>query len=248
MPQITFTVAGSLAAALSEFARGFIEETGHAVSIHHGPAGLLPQAIRDGLAVDVFVSASPEGPAALHRAGLFGPLRTIAWNRMVLVVRPELEAPVEDALALLADPRWRLGMSTPGADPGGDHAAAFLGRLTTTDPGRWQGLRVRCASLYGASLPDPDAPPRSPAAETLREGRADMLIAYATTADRIARALPGTRILSLPPHLAPPTEICATARFGCPEPARRFFEALQGPACAEILRRHGFLTTPVQPR
>lgn len=247
MPQITFAVAGSLAAALTDFARAFTARTGDAVDIRHGPAGLLTAAIREGLPVDVFVSASPDGPEALHREGLFGPPCTIARNRIVLVARPGLESSAEDPLALLADPRWRIGMSTPLADPGGDYAADFLDRLIATDPWRWRDLRVRCTSLFGAGLPDSDAPSRSPALAALIEGQADMLIVYATTADRIAQALPGTRVLPLPLELAPLTEICACMRCDGPKPAHRFFEALQGADCRLILRQHGFLAVPGQP-
>lgn len=241
MPEITLAVAGSLAAALSEFTSRFASETGHATSLRAGPAGLLTRAIRDGMPADIFVSASPAGPAELRRRGLFGPARIIARNRMVLVVHPDLAAAGNDPLALLANPRWRVGMSTASADPSGDYAAAFLDRLTETDPQRWHGLRDRCASLYGATLPDGDAPSRSPAQEALTQRQADMLIAYATTAARITRTLPGTRILPLPPELAPPTEICACARLSAPPAAQRLFQALQGPVCAEILRSHGFL-------
>ncbi|ABL69272.1 molybdenum ABC transporter, periplasmic molybdate-binding protein [Paracoccus denitrificans PD1222] len=241
MSQITFAVAGSLAPALSAFAHAFTARTGHEVQVHRGPAGLLAEAIRNGMPVDVFVSASPDGPALLHREGLFGPARTIARNRMVLVVRPGLDTSIGDPLAFLEDPRWRIGMSTPGADPGGDYAATFLDRLAATDPGRWRGLRDRCTSLYGASLPNRDAAPRSPALDALHGNRADLLIAYGTTAAQIAGALPGTRILPLPLELAPLTRICACARQGSSAPARRFLDDLQGAEAGGLLRSHGFL-------
>lgn len=160
---------------------------------------------------------------------------------MVLVVRPRLDAPAEDPVAVLADPRWRIGISTPGADPSGDYAAAFLERLTAEDPRRWQDLGPRCVRLYGAVLPDPHEPPRSPALVALSEGRADMLIAYATTADRIARALPAARILPLPLELAPLTKICACARRGSSALARRLLDELQGAEAAALLNSHGFL-------
>lgn len=237
---IVLATAGSLAAPLSEFARGFTDATGHFVSVYRGPAGLLTQAIRDGLPAHVLVSASPDGPAVLYREGLFGPARLIARNRTVLVVRAGIY-PAENPLDLLADPRWRIGLSTPGADPGGDYAAAFLDRLIASDPVRWSDLHGRCTSLFGATLPDPDAPRRSPAVEALRESRADMLIVYATTAMQITQALPGARMLPLPPEMAPLTSICACLRRGSGEPASGFFEALQDPICAGVLWRHGFL-------
>ncbi|MFT4013971.1 MAG: substrate-binding domain-containing protein [Paracoccus sp. (in: a-proteobacteria)] len=241
MPEIILASAGSLAPALSEFADRFASEAGHAVRLRSGPAGLLTQEILKGMPADVFVSASPQGPAELWRKGLYGQPRTIGRNRMVLVVHPDVETSRNSARALLADPRWRIGMSTPGADPSGDYTAAFLDRLIATDPFRWRGLRDRCVSLYGAALPDGPAPPRSPAVEALCSRKADMLIAYATTAGRIAEALPGAKILPLPPEIALPTEICACVRSGAPDPARRLFEALQRPECATILRRHGFI-------
>lgn len=241
MSQITFAVAGSLAPALSAFARAFTARTGHEVQVHRGPAGLLAEAIRNGMPVDVFVSASPNGPALLHREGLLGPARTIARNRLVLVVRPGLDTAIGDPLAFLEDSRWRIGMSTPGADPGGDYAVAFLDRLAAMDPVRWRGLRDRCTSLYGASLLDRDATPRSPALDALHGNRADLLIAYGTTAGQTAGALPGTCILLLPLELAPLTQICACARQGSSAPVRRFLDDLQGTKAGGLLHGHGFL-------
>lgn len=242
MSDVTLATAGSLAPALSEFADAFTSKTGLAVQIHRGPAGLLTRAITAGLPAEVFVSASRTGPDTLHRVGLFGEPRQIAANRLVLVARPGLQGAPGDPIALLGDARLRVGMSTPGADPSGDYAAAFLGRLSATDPARWQDLGARTASLFGAALPDPAEPARSPALDALLGGRADLVIVYATSARRIAADLPGARILPLPAPLSPPTEVCVCLRLDAPVPARLFHDALQGPDCAAVLRGYGFVT------
>ena len=83
MSQIISAVAGSLSGAIGVFAARFGAATGHQVDLRAGPAGLLTQAIRDGLAAQVFISASPDGPTALHHEGLFDAPRVIAHNRTV---------------------------------------------------------------------------------------------------------------------------------------------------------------------
>ncbi|MFT3688808.1 substrate-binding domain-containing protein [Paenirhodobacter sp.] len=215
-------VAGSVAQAAARAAEAF----GAPIAFRRGPAGLLAERIRAGDRCDLYISASEAGPRSLSG---FAPHHVIAHNRMVLLARPGIAAG-SDALALLADPRWRIGMSTPGADPSGDYAAGFLDGM----PG---AVRSRCRSLFGGQLPDP-ASTGSPALEVLRAGEADLLIIYATSARRIAQSLPGVSILPLP---APVTTICAALSQDADPVAREFLAFLTGAEGQRILMQSGFL-------
>lgn len=238
-------VAGSVAGVVAGIAQQFHSESGHAVEIRQGPAGLLAKAILEGIPVDLYIAASATGPRTLHDAGLFEAHRIIAHNRMELVLRPGLKAGTDDPLILLADPRWRIGMSTPGADPSGDYASAFLDALACDLPDLAKCLRSRCISLYGGILPDPSQPVRSPALEALRESKADMLIAYGTTALRIAETLPGASYLPLPLAYAPRTDVCACTRKDASEDVTDFLAYLCGNVARRKLEEAGFLLASV---
>ncbi|MDO5706689.1 MAG: substrate-binding domain-containing protein [Paracoccus sp. (in: a-proteobacteria)] len=235
--RILIACAGSLSAAAALIALPFAKQTGADVAILRGPAGLLAQAIREGVEADVYVSASRRGPEALHSEGLFDAPRLIAHNRLVLAARPECKG---DAMALLDDPRWCIGMSTPGADPGGDYAEAFLDALAADDPERAQAIRSRTQHLFGGTLPDETEPYGATPLGALQSGQADLLLVYATTATRLAADCPGLRILPLPAGYAPPTDICASTRRGCGVTATAFARYLEGEAAQAILKGEGF--------
>lgn len=243
MTPLRILTAGSLAGAIGEIAAAFSQKTGIATALRPGPAGLLAREIFAGDAASVYISASLDGPRALHEAGLFTAPQVFAQNRMVLVLRPGLEGAAEDPLDWLAQPGLRIGMSTPGADPSGDYAAAFLHALASARPELHRALAPRVSSLFGGSLPDPARRGHSPAVEGLRAGLADLLIVYATTARRMIRDVPGARVLPLPENLSPPTQISASRRatLGGDDPAQAFLDALQMPPAQSLLAEAGFL-------
>ncbi|WP_051201699.1 substrate-binding domain-containing protein [Paracoccus aminophilus] len=245
MTQILLAVAGSLSGAISELAARVTARTGQEITLRHGPAGKLAELIFSGFPAEVYVSASATGPVQLYEAGLFSLPRVIAGNRLVVIARPGLldtgrADAGQAALDLLARPDLRIGMSTPGADPSGDYTLAFLNRLAGTDPARWQDLPARAHSLYGGDLLRTEDFGRSPALEALRAGKADLLIGYGTSAQRIIADLPGAQSLPLPLSLAPPTEACASFRIGASGAAQAFCNELSGAEAAEIFARFGF--------
>lgn len=240
MPPVQIASAGSAQAVIRQIAEAFCTAHDCRFALRHGPAGLLAQQILDGVPTDIYISASSSGPERLRQAGLFGAHRVIARNRMVLVARPGLSFADDDPLSWLAVPGLKLATSTPGADPSGDYAAAFLRALMRDKPVLGQDVASRTAALFGASLPDPSNPSPSPAARIVRDGRADLLVVYETSAQRIVRELPGARAIPLPDTLSPPTQVCASLRVGGPDGARALFEHLSGETAAKIFRGSGF--------
>lgn len=241
MDLITLAVAGSVTSVATVIAHRFTTLKGTEFTLHSGPAGLLADQIFDGLPTDIYISASTTGPERLHRAGLFGAPRVIAHNRMVLVAAPEIAVASDDALTLLADPRWRIAHSTPGADPSGDYATAFIDRLSAVEPSLSRDIRRRSACLFGAALPDPAQTANSPACAALRKGKADLFLVYATTAQRMTGEVAGSRVFPLPEYLSPKTDVCACLKQDPPEVAAQFFDFLQGQEAREMFDTAGWL-------
>lgn len=244
MTLIQIASAGSTQAVIKQIAEDFCAAKGLRFELRYGPAGLLAQGIFDGISTDVYVSASSDGPRRLFEAGLFSNYKVIAQNRMVLVARPGLEFPDDDPLSWLAVPGLRLVTSTPGADPSGDYAAAFLDALSRRDPAFGQDLRARTKALFGAQLPDPGKVRQSASAKAVREGTADLFMVYETSAERIFAEHPTARAVPLPEDLSPRTSVCAALRIGSDAPAAMLFEHLSSDQAARTFREAGFLPPP----
>ncbi|EGB15012.1 molybdenum ABC transporter, periplasmic molybdate-binding protein [Pseudodesulfovibrio mercurii] len=194
---LTVLAAGSLRKALPAMA----EAAGLALDVRFGPAGLLRNSIEDGLRPDLFLSASMSHVRAVARLADYGEAAPFLENLVCLFGRRELLAE-GDALRAMLDPDGRLGMSTPGADPGGDYALTVFDRAERVRPGSRAMLRDRARSVVGGGLPPATAPTGSPVIELFRAGKVDLFLGYRTTAlDALAR-YPGLAIVDLPPELA----------------------------------------------
>ena len=84
----------------------------------------LAAQIRKGAPADVFASASPKYPAALHAAGLAGPPKIFATNRLVAIVRRGYSG----ELSSLTDPGVKIVLAAAGV-PVGDYARQALASL-----------------------------------------------------------------------------------------------------------------------
>lgn len=244
MAEIVAAVTGSVAGAMAGIAQEFGSRSACILRLHPGPADRSAEAW-DRIQVDLCVTQDATVPRALHDAGLFQAHRVIARNRMELVLRPGLKVESNDPLALLADPRWRIGIISSATDPDGAYARAFLDRLVGERPGLGKSLRDRVVGFHDDLPPHPSRRACSPSLAALRENRADMLIAYGTTALWIADTLPGASYLPLPSAYAPRTDVCACVRKDAPEEVVDFLAYLCGDVARQKLAEAGFLMASV---
>ncbi len=138
--------AGSLREAFTQIAEAFEREHGIRVALTFGASGLLRERIGNGEATDVFASANMEHPRALADAGRAGVVRLFARNELCALVSPSLELRPATLLDAMLDPKFRLGTSTPRADPSGDYAWQLFERPRRCRPARARGSRRRRAS------------------------------------------------------------------------------------------------------
>lgn len=194
--------AGSLRSAMLDIAKGFTAAYGIAVDANFKSSGLLREGFEKGTAGDVFASADMGNPQKLQQDGLAGPVVLFARNQLCAIVRPGLAVTSATLLSAMLDPTVKLGSSTPKADPSGDYAWAMFAKADAVVPGSRAKLEAKALQLMGG--PTSPQPPDgiTPYAWHLKEGRADIFLAYCTGATEALAQLPGATSVDLPPDLA----------------------------------------------
>ena len=201
-PAVRLHAAGSLRSAMLEIAQGFTAAYGIAVDANFKSSGLLREGFEKGTEGDVFASADMGNPQKLQQEGLSGPVVLFARNQLCAIARPGLALTSATLLAAMLDPAVKLGTSTPKADPSGDYAWAMFGKADAVTPGSRAKLEAKALQLMGG--PNSAQPPAglTPYAWHLKEGRADIFLAYCTGAKEVLTQLPGATSVALPPTLA----------------------------------------------
>jgi ABC-type molybdate transport system substrate-binding protein len=194
--------AGSLRSAMLEIAKGFTAAYGIAVDANFKSSGLLREGFEKGTAGDVFASADMGNPQKLQQEGLSGPVVLFARNQLCAIARPGLALNSAMLLSAMLDPAMKLGTSTPKADPSGDYAWAMFAKADAVEPGSRAKLEAKALQLMGG--PNSAQPPDglTPYAWHLKEGRADIFLAYCTGAKEALTQLPAASMVALPPALA----------------------------------------------
>jgi len=220
--------ATSLTEAFGELAAAFeANRPGTRVELTFAGSQVLRTQIEQGAPADVFASADHEHAEALVRAGLLGPVRVFARNRLVVVT------PAEGArvlsLADLVRPGTRVVLAGPSV-PAGRYAAVALRRLDAEGGlGAGFGARVR------ANVVSEETNVRATLSKVAL-GEADAGFVYATDA---ASASGKVRVLDLPVDVVAEYPIGVLAGARSPA-AAAFVDLVLGERGQAILRRHGF--------
>lgn len=194
--------AGSLRNAMTQIAQAFTAAYGIRVDAVFNSSGLLREGFEKGEAGDVFASADMGNPQKLQREGLAGPVVLFARNRLCAIARPGLSLTSTSLLTTMLDPAIKVGTSTPKADPSGDYAWEVFRKAEAVRPGSQAQLEAKALQLMGG--PNSAQPPAglTPYAWHLKEGRADIFLAYCTGAREAEAQLPGASTVALPAALA----------------------------------------------
>jgi ABC-type molybdate transport system substrate-binding protein len=232
--------AGSLRSAIGEIGTAFSSAAGARVESSFGPSGVLRERIEKGEQADLFASADMDNPMSLSRAGKSGSVVLFARNRLCALVRPGLTITSDTLLSTLLDRQIKLGTSTPKADPAGDYTWAMFAKADAVRPGSRTLLEAKALQLMGG--PTSAAPPAGIDlfAWHLREGHADIFLAYCSAGAAFKKDLPAVTVVSLPPELATGADYGLTLLPTKNENAAAFALFILSQNGQKILSRNGF--------
>ncbi|HUH31088.1 MAG TPA: substrate-binding domain-containing protein, partial [Rhodanobacter sp.] len=190
--------SGSMAGALAEIAAHYTQETGQAVKITSGAAGLLRQRIERGADADIYVSANLANAQHIGHDHLGSPAVIVARNRLCIIARSQLQLTADSLLDTLSKPSVKIGTSTPGADPGGDYAWAWFASLDAAHPGAGKVLRDKAQQLVGGAVA-PQVPAHANAVTWfLQQGQVDAFVSYCSSRQPDASVAPGLVKIAIP--------------------------------------------------
>ena len=235
--------AGSLKAALTEIANDFeaANPDGPKVEPTFGASGLLREKIEAGEAAHVYASADTGHPKKLADQGrAAGPVQIFARNQLCAITRQGLEASTQTLLDVMADPKVRVGISTPKADPSGDYALALFAKAEATKPGIKAVLEAKALPLTGG--PNSPKPPeeRNTYGWVMSEGQADVFLTYCTNALIAKLEVPGLAIVEIPKRINVAADYGLVVLKDAPPAASDFANYIRAAKGQAILAKHGF--------
>ncbi len=240
--------AGSLKAVMEEIANAFRQDSGLAVAGTFGPSGLLRDRIAKGENAEVFASANMAHPRALADAGQSGEVHAFARNQLCALAAPGVDVTTETLLDRMLDARFKLGTSTPAADPSGDYAWELFRKADAVRPGALQALDRKALKLTGGPASPPPPKDRSVYGALVEKGEADIFLTYCTNAVLARKEVPPLKIVAVPDALSVGAEYGLAVVKGARLEAVRFADFVRSPMGRTILVRHGFGLPPAPPR
>ena len=230
--------AGSMRHAFPAIIGAFGHETGIAIELTLGPAGLLREKIEAGARFDLFISANMAHPRRLAAIGLTEDAVCFARNRLCVLARAGLGLTTENFLAVLSDTAVRIGTSTPGDDPGGDYAFEVFDRIEAQHTGKGAAMKSRARQLVGGRN-SPPTPAGKGGGYLITDGDVDLMMSYSSNA-RLLAADPAFAVVDIPDEFQPLIEYGVVVRRDADVETRLLQDFLLSPHGQEILSESGF--------
>lgn len=241
--EVTLHAAGSLTGALGEVAKAYADATGVAVKTDFGPSGLLRERIEKGEPAQVFASADMGHPRRLVASGRAEFVVRFTGNRLCAMAKPSVGLTLDTLLDKALDPAVRLGTSTPKSDPSGDYTWAMFAATETVRPGARAALEAKALQLVGGPTSEKIPAGKSAVPWMFETGKADMFIAYCTTAKAAAATGIALDVVELPPPLAQTADYGMVILGGAPPAADRLALFVLSEPGQAILAKWGFATS-----
>jgi len=226
--QVRVAAASDLKFALAELADQYQRQSGQGVELNLGSSGQFAQQIRQGLPVDLYMSADEDFVFQLAAAGLAqGRGVLYALGRIAALVPTGSTIPLDSGLSGLQQ-AWsqvkHFAIANPQHAPYGRAARQALERL-----GLWEIARAKL--VLGENIAQATQFVTSGAAQA---GITALSLAMAPEVGRLVRHV------VLPAHLHEPLRQRMVLLKGARPGAQDFYTFLQGPAARQIFERYGF--------
>jgi ABC-type molybdate transport system substrate-binding protein len=242
-PELTIFAAGSLRTAVTQVAQDFAAQTGVQPRLVFGASGLLRDRLAGGERADLFASANMEHPQALERSGHATSVRPFTRNELCALATAGFAADARSLVMKLLDPRWRLGTSTPKADPSGDYAFEMFDRIEATGAGpagSAAALKQRALQLTGGPQSPPPPTSRNVYGALVAQGQADVFITYCTNAAIALTEEPQLKSLPIEQSINVSATYGLATMKGAVPMTQRFLDHVLGPQGQQRLRALGF--------
>ncbi len=230
---ITVFAAASLREAFDAAAPVFTKKTGIAVTYSFGGSDTLATQLKQGAPADVFVSANEaQMNVAADAALLAGPARTLARNRLVLIV-PKNDAANVTGVRDLTKPGVKVVLAAPSVPVGGYARAAF--RKLDGAPGYPAGFAAAVEKNVVSNEIDVKA-----VATKISLGEGDAGVVYLTD---VTPAIAGkVTMIAFPPGTSPDALYPIAALKAAPNAAgaRAFVDFMLSPEGQTFLHARGF--------
>ncbi len=109
-------------------------------------------------------------------------LAVFARNQLCGLVRPGIAVAPDTLLAVMLDPKTRLGTSTPKSDPSGDYAFELFGKAEALTSGAKNALEAKALQLTGGPNSAKAPEGRNLYAWVMESDKADVFLTYCTNA------------------------------------------------------------------
>ncbi len=233
--------AGSLKAALTEAAAAFAKmPDGAKVEFAFGPSGLLKERLEKGEASDLFASANMAHPKALSGAGKAGPVRAFARNTLCALAGAGVKVTPRTLLDTILDPKVKLGISTPKADPSGDYAWQLFANAEKVKAGSQKALEAKALQLTGGPQHPPPPKDRTVYGVIVAKGEADVFLTYCTNAILAKKEEPQLQVVAIPDDLNVGADYGLVVMAGAKPAGARFADFLLSADGRAILGTFGF--------
>ncbi len=241
--EFTVYAAGSLRAAMTQIAQDFAVQNPPMPKLVFGASGLLRDRLSGGERADLFASANMEHPQALERGGHAVGVKPFARNELCALASPAFAADGRALVTKLLDAKWRVGTSTPKADPSGDYAFEMFLRIERSGAGpagSGAALQQRVLQLTGGPTSPPPPAGRNVYGMLVAQGQADVFITYCTNATQAMKEEPQLKSLPIDASINVSATYGVATMKGAGSMADRFMAHLLGPQGQQRLKELGF--------
>jgi len=224
-PGLHVFAAGSLQTPFDQLAELWRTTSALPIVLSYANARDLAERIDAGERADVFASASPEHPAALHARGLVEQPRPFATNHLVIAVPAHSRA---REIGVLGQPGCRVVIEVEGI-PLGDYTRTLLRLLDEVI-----GNDFAAAAIANVVSQEQKV---SAVLERLYRDQADVAVVYNTDIPPTAGRL---RAIEVPVRVVGTYVIAGVLASPQPAAAAAWLALIEAPGGREILRQAGF--------
>jgi molybdate transport system substrate-binding protein len=221
--ELFVSAAASLTDALKEIDARFEKRTGTKIVLNLGASSMLARQIEEGAPADVFISADEAQMDRLHKQIAPETRKDLLTNKLVVVIRSDSSARIDDLADLTKAPFARIALADPQAVPAGVYARNVL-----TKAGLWEKIepKIMPAENVRATL------------AVVEAGNADAFVyktdALSSSKVRVALQIPA----ELAPKIVYPMAILANSAHRVD--AGRFLEFLKSDEAVQVFEKLGF--------